>query len=54
MGSPESLVEQIGRYRERLGELHLVSRVEYVDLPYSKVLAQVELLGSEVLPHFRD
>ena len=54
MGSPESLVEQIGRYRERLGELHLVFRVEYVDLPYSKVLEQVELLGSLVLPHFRD
>ena len=52
-GSPESLVEHIGRYRERLGELHLVFRVEYVDLPFNEVLRQVELLGSRVLPHFR-
>ena len=52
-GSPEALVEQIGQYKERLGNLHLVFRVEYVDLPFTEVLRQVELLGSRVLPHFR-
>ena len=53
MGSPELVIEQIERYRERLGDLHWVFRVQWPGIPHSKVLEQVELLGSRVIPHFR-
>lgn len=53
MGSPESVVEEIGRYGERLGDLNWVFRVQWPGLPHNKVMEQVELLASRVLPHFR-
>ena len=53
MGSPESVVGEIERYRERLGDLQWVFRVQWPGLPHNKVIEQVELLGSRVLPHFR-
>ena len=53
MGSPESIVGDIERYRERLGDIQWVFRVQWPGLPHSKVIEQVELLGSRVLPHFR-
>ena len=53
VGSPESVVEEIGRYKERLGDLQWVFRVQWPGVPHSKVLEQVELLGSRVIPHFR-
>ena len=53
MGSPESIVGEIERYRERLGDLQWVFRVQWPGLPNNKVIEQVELLGSRVLPHFR-
>ena len=53
VGSPEAIVEQIARYQERLGDLHWIFRIMWPGLPHSKVLEQVELLGSRVLPHFR-
>jgi alkanesulfonate monooxygenase SsuD/methylene tetrahydromethanopterin reductase-like flavin-dependent oxidoreductase (luciferase family) len=53
MGSPEAIVEEIGRYRERLGDLHWIFRITWPGLPQKKVLEQVELLASKVIPHFR-
>ena len=53
MGAPESIVAEIGRYRERLGDLHWIFRVQWPGIPHSKVMEQVELLGSRVLPRFR-
>ena len=53
MGSPESVVEEIERYRNRLGDVQWVFRVQWPGLPHKKVIEQVELLGSRVIPHFR-
>ena len=53
MGSPESIVGEIERYRERLGDLQLVLRVQWPGLPHDRVIEQVELLASRVIPHFR-
>ena len=46
-------MEQIERYRERLGDLYWVLRIHWPNIPYETVLKQIELLGSRVLPHFR-
>ena len=53
MGSPETIVEHIGRYQERLGEMQWVLRIQWPGIPHKKVMEQVELLGSRVIPHFR-
>ena len=53
MGSPESVVDAIGRFQERLGDIHWVLRIQWPGIPHEKVLEQVELLGSRVIPHFR-
>ena len=53
LGAPESIVGDIERYRERLGDIQWVFRVQWPGLPHSRVIEQVELLGSRVLPHFR-
>ena len=52
-GAPGELVDQIGQHREALGDLHIIFRVEFLGLPHKRVLEQVELLGSRVLPYFR-
>ena len=53
IGSTETVVAEIERYRERLGDMQLVFRVQWPGLPHNKVIEQVELLGSRVIPHFR-
>ena len=53
VGSPDSLIEDIARYRERLGDMYMVFRVQWPGLEHVKALEQVELLGSRVIPHFR-
>ena len=53
MGSPESVVEEIERYGEKLGDLNWVFRVQWPGLSHRKVMEQVDLLASRVLPHFR-
>jgi alkanesulfonate monooxygenase SsuD/methylene tetrahydromethanopterin reductase-like flavin-dependent oxidoreductase (luciferase family) len=53
MGSPDMLVDQIGRYQEHLGEVQWVFRMQWPGIPHSKVMNQVELLGSRVIPQFR-
>ena len=47
------MVEDIARYRERLGDMYMVLRVQWPGLEHAKALEQIELLGSRVIPHFR-
>lgn len=53
MGSPDAVVEQIGRYQERLGDMQWVFRMQWPGIPHNKVMEQIELLGSRVIPQFR-
>ena len=52
IGSPEVIVDQIGRYQEALGDLEWVFRIQWPGIPHAKVMEQVELLASRVMPHF--
>ena len=53
VGSPDSLMEDIARYRERLGDMYLVFRVQWPGQTHQQAIEQMELLGGKVLPHFR-
>lgn len=53
VGSPESIVEDIERYRERLGDMYMVFRVQWPGQTNQQVIEQLHLLGSQVFPHFR-
>ena len=53
IGSPEVIVEQLGRYQEKLGDIEWVFRIQWPGIPHAKVMEQVELLASRVMPHFK-
>ena len=53
IGSPEAIVEQIERYREKLGDLFWVFRIHWPGMPYETVVEQIELfppLSAELDP----
>jgi alkanesulfonate monooxygenase SsuD/methylene tetrahydromethanopterin reductase-like flavin-dependent oxidoreductase (luciferase family) len=52
LGSPETVVAQIKEHEERLGITELVARVQWPGLPNADALRTLELLVSEVIPHF--
>ena len=53
VGSPDSLIEDIARYRERLGDMYMVFRVQWPGQDQKQAIEQMELLGEKVFPHFR-
>ena len=53
VGSPDSLIEDIARYRERLGDMYMVFRVQWPGQDQKQAIEQLHLLGSQVFPHFR-
>ncbi len=53
VGSPDSLIEDIERYRVRLGDMYLVFRVQWPGQTHQQAIEQLEFLGGKVLPHFR-
>lgn len=53
VGSPEEVIEAIKRFEAiGLDQLVFVPRLGYSE-PFEKTLESIELLGSEILPHFR-
>jgi alkanesulfonate monooxygenase SsuD/methylene tetrahydromethanopterin reductase-like flavin-dependent oxidoreductase (luciferase family) len=52
-GTPADCVDAIGRYQEA-GVDTLLCLVNPYRIPHDAVMRTIELLGTEVLPHFRD
>ena len=53
IGNPEEVVSEIRRYRDELGVNHLNFRLQWPGMPHANAMRQLELLGKEVIPHFR-
>lgn len=53
IGDPESVLEEVGRLRERLGVTTLILRVQWPGLEQARVLRTLELVGERVLPRVR-
>lgn len=54
VGSPETCVRQIQKYRDVMGINYLLCMVDQGAIPHEKVLRSIELLGEKVLPHFKE
>ncbi len=53
VGDPARAVDEIARYRERLGITELSFRVQWPGMPQATVLRTIRLLGEKVLPKLR-
>jgi probable LLM family oxidoreductase len=53
VGSPQEIVDKIMREREMFGHQRFLAQVDIGGLPYAKVAASIELLGTKVLPAVR-
>jgi alkanesulfonate monooxygenase SsuD/methylene tetrahydromethanopterin reductase-like flavin-dependent oxidoreductase (luciferase family) len=52
IGDPAKAVDEIARYRERLGVTTLIVRLQWPGMEQAKVLRSIRLLGEKVLPKF--
>lgn len=53
VGSPQEIVDKIGRERELFGHDRLIGQIDIGGLPFEKVASAIELLATEVAPKFR-
>ncbi len=53
LGSPDQVVEEIRRYEKELGVNYLIFRMQWPGMEQEQVLRQIEVMGSEVLPHVK-
>jgi alkanesulfonate monooxygenase SsuD/methylene tetrahydromethanopterin reductase-like flavin-dependent oxidoreductase (luciferase family) len=53
VGDPARAVDEVERYRERLGVTELSFRVQWPGMPHHLVLRSIRLLGEKVLPKLR-
>lgn len=54
IGSPNECIEQISKLREKLGFNHFVFRVQWPGMKHSDAMDAINLLGTKVIPHFKD
>ncbi len=55
VGSAATVVEKLSRYTDEIGAgLHVASSMQVGDMPHWKVVKNMTLFASEVMPHFRD
>ncbi len=54
IGDPARVVEEIARYRERLGVTTLIVRLQWPGMEQAKVLRSIRLLGEKALPRLAD
>ena len=50
-GSPQELVDRIGRARELLGLTRIMLSIDMGGMPQDVILEEIELTGQEVIPH---
>jgi alkanesulfonate monooxygenase SsuD/methylene tetrahydromethanopterin reductase-like flavin-dependent oxidoreductase (luciferase family) len=53
VGSPQEIVDKIGREKELFGHDRLIVQIDIGGLPFDKVASAIELLATEVAPKFR-
>lgn len=52
IGDPNDCIEQIARYREKLGVNHLLLRMQWMGMDQAEVLGAIQLVGDKIIPHF--
>ena len=53
IGTPDDVVREIERYRDRLGVNCMIFRMQWPGMEHAKVLKQIDLMGRYVLPQVR-
>lgn len=53
VGSPQEIVDRIGRAKELLGLTRVVLMIDMAGVPHDSVMRQIDLIGSRVIPAFR-
>jgi alkanesulfonate monooxygenase SsuD/methylene tetrahydromethanopterin reductase-like flavin-dependent oxidoreductase (luciferase family) len=53
VGSPDTIIRQIQRFRETFGMDHLICRLYFPGLPHDFIMNEIHLLAKEVLPAFK-
>ena len=53
IGSPQQIVDRIGRQHELFGHDRLLAQIDLGGMPFADVAAIIEILGTEVLPSVR-
>ncbi|MET0771643.1 MAG: LLM class flavin-dependent oxidoreductase, partial [Candidatus Limnocylindrales bacterium] len=53
VGSPETCIERIQRFRDALGIDHLICRLFFPGMPHDHIMSEIRLLAEEVIPAFR-
>ena len=53
IGNPEEVVGEIRRYEEDLGVNYMIFRLQWPGMPHQEAMRQIQLMGREVIPHFR-
>lgn len=53
VGSPETCIERITRFRDALGIDHLICRLFFPGMPHDHIMSEIRLLAEEVIPAFR-
>jgi alkanesulfonate monooxygenase SsuD/methylene tetrahydromethanopterin reductase-like flavin-dependent oxidoreductase (luciferase family) len=53
IGSPDTVISQIKRFREIFKMDHLICRMYFPGIPHKFILQEIELLAKEVIPAFR-
>jgi len=53
LGSPDEVVDQLGRLRDELGMTHFMFKSHWQGLPHADAMRQLERFGTEVLPKLR-
>ncbi len=53
VGSPPTIVRQLGEFERAFGVDHLICRLYFPGLPHRFILQELELLAAEVMPAFR-
>ena len=53
VGSPDTVVRQVQRFKEAFGVDHLICRLYFPGMPHEFVVNELRLLAGEVIPAFR-
>jgi alkanesulfonate monooxygenase SsuD/methylene tetrahydromethanopterin reductase-like flavin-dependent oxidoreductase (luciferase family) len=53
-GSPQAIVDKIGHARDLLGLTRVVLSINMAGVPHGVVMEQIEMIGAEVIPAFRE
>ena len=53
IGTPDDVVQEITRYKEKLGVNHVIFRMQWPGMDHAKVMKQLDLMASSVIPQVK-